>query len=241
MDQASYFLSAAAAFVRGRCRQGFPVALTNEQLASPLQNLCDDQLTAIFQVDAHAGLKLHKFKRTMGLPRVRRVLGTLHSLAPENLLDVGSGRGVFLWPLLEAFRDLAVTAIDAKEQRANDLKAIHLGGVDRLSAYHMDVTKLSFENDAFDVVSMLEVLEHVPAAVQAVAEIVRVARRFIVLSVPSKPDDNPEHIEAHWDELQRHNKTRADSVPASVLRKLVNKLDVPNLTEAHTVDICCNQ
>ena len=53
-----------------------------------------------------AGLKLHRFKRTMDLPRVRAVLGALHGLAPESLIDFGSGRGVFLWPLLDAFPDL---------------------------------------------------------------------------------------------------------------------------------------
>lgn len=41
------------------------------------------------------------FKRTAALPRVRKVLGILHGLGPESVLDVGSGRGVFLCPLLD--------------------------------------------------------------------------------------------------------------------------------------------
>jgi hypothetical protein len=41
---------------------------------------------------------------------------------------------------------------------------------------------------------MLEVLEHIPDYRKAVSEIVRVASEHIVLSVPSKPDNNPEHI-----------------------------------------------
>ena len=42
--------------------------------------------------------------------------------------------------------------------------------------------------------TLLEVLEHIPDAQAALAEAVRVCRRALLLSVPSRPDDNPEHI-----------------------------------------------
>ncbi len=41
---------------------------------------------------------------------------------------------------------------------------------------------------------MLEVLEHIPKAQEALTQAVRVAKRFIIVSVPSKEDNNPEHI-----------------------------------------------
>jgi SAM-dependent methyltransferase len=173
-----YFTALAAAFVRGRMPEVAPLA--------------DDG--ACIVRGAAAGLRLHKFKRNTDLPRVRRVLGVLRGLGPTSLLDVGSGRGTFLWPLLDAFPALQVTAIDADPRRAGDLDAVRRGGVSRLSAHKMNAEAVTFDAGAFDVVTLLEVLEHMHHPELAVAHAVRVARRFVVASVPSKEDDNPEHI-----------------------------------------------
>ena len=40
----------------------------------------------------------------------------------------------------------------------------------------------------------MEVLEHIPDVASAVKNAVRLARRYVVVTVPNKPDDNPEHI-----------------------------------------------
>ena len=42
-----------------------------------------------------AGLKLHRFKKTMGLPRVRAVIGMLRGLSPESLLESGPAAASF--------------------------------------------------------------------------------------------------------------------------------------------------
>jgi 2-polyprenyl-3-methyl-5-hydroxy-6-metoxy-1,4-benzoquinol methylase len=163
-----YFTELAAAFVRG-------------SLGNPDATL-------------EAGLKLHKFKRNTELPRVQRVLGILRGLQPRNLLDIGSGRGTFLWPLLAHFPSLPVTAIDLNERRAADLNAVRKGGIERLSVARMDAQQLAFSARSFDVVTMLEVLEHLPNPQTALNCVMKRARRFVVISVPSRPDDNPEHL-----------------------------------------------
>ena len=187
------FRRLAAAYVRGRlgATSDYPPGLS---LTRPLDALDDAELDAVITAGVEADLRLHRFKRTMELPRVRRVLGILYGMQPENLLDIGSGRGAFLWPLLDAFPALRITALDRLAYRVADMRAVREGGVTALTAEQGDATALPFADRAFDVVTALEVLEHIPDTNRALAEICRVARRFVVISVPSKADNNPEHI-----------------------------------------------
>ncbi len=141
------------------------------------------------------GLKLHRFKRTMELPRVRAVLGVLRGFAPSNLLDIGTGRGVFLWPLLDTFPDLSVTAVEPDPKRRVYLDAVRRGGIERLTVIDADASKLDLAAKCFDAVTALEVLEHQADPLPIAREAVRLAQRAVIVSVPSKPDDNPEHVQ----------------------------------------------
>jgi ubiquinone/menaquinone biosynthesis C-methylase UbiE len=173
-----YSLGLAAAFVRGR--------LPQTRHLPPLEAV---------ETGRRAGLRLHRFKRTTTLPRVRRVLGLLRSLAPDSLLDVAvSGRGAFLWPLLDAFPELRVHAVDQDARHVADIQAVADGGVARLSAACADAAHLPLPDGAFDGAAVLEVLEHVADPTSVADEALRVARRFVVVSVPSRPDTNPGHV-----------------------------------------------
>lgn len=155
------------------------------------------------------GLKQHYFKVREDLPRVQVVLGFMQGIVAAGrcgrLLDVGSGRGAFLFPLLRDFPTLDVTSADILPRRVDLLDCIRQGGIGNLHPVLADICALTLPDRSFDVVTMLEVLEHIPDTVRAVRNAVRLARRYVVVSVPSKPDDNPEHIHLFSNaDLERH-------------------------------------
>src|SRR5262249_19523896 len=96
-------------------------------------------------------------------------------------------------------------------QRVDDLLAVQRGGIAQLSAIKGDATKLHFADRSFAVVTMLEVLEHIPDTNKALSEVCRVARDFVIFSVPSKEDDNPGHIH-HFDQQTLKNLLSARGV-----------------------------
>ena len=184
----------ACAWIRGlSLRTGEPT-LPAGLLATPPEQLSEADRQQILAAGRAMQLKLYRFKDHRDLPRVKRVLGILSGIQPESLLDVGSGRGVFLFPFLRAFPGVPVTSLDLLPHRAELLGDISRGGYPQLTALRQDITTWDMPDKSFDTVTLLEVLEHIPDVQAAVGAAVRLARRCVVLSVPSKPDDNPEHI-----------------------------------------------
>jgi ubiquinone/menaquinone biosynthesis C-methylase UbiE len=178
ITDASHYLALAAAYVRGVVGDG---------------ELDDDAAVARGERD---GLRLHRFKRTSQLPRVRAVLGALRGFGVTSLADLGSGRGVFVWPLLDALPEVVITATDLLAHRARVFAQVARGGVAGLRVVRCDATALPLADRAVDCVTALEVLEHMPGdgPERAAREAIRVARSAVIATVPSHEDDNPEHV-----------------------------------------------
>ena len=138
-------------------------------------------------------LSTFRFKRARLMPRARAALATLTGLWPASILDLGSGRGTSLWPMLEALAQPRVTVVERDSSTARELAQVSRGGLTRLEVVVADAEELPFEDAAFDVASALEVLEHVRDPARAASELRRVVRRALVASVPLGPDDNPDH------------------------------------------------
>jgi hypothetical protein len=180
------FTRLAAAYVRGALGDAAGIR------EAPLDSLSADQRRALIALGLSSGLRLHRFKRTTGLPRVQAVLGILRGIVPAELLDIGSGRRAFLWPLLDAMPDLPVTATDALAQRAADIRRVAEGGLLTLSVAQADAANLPFADGSFDVVTMLDGLGRCPDLAAALRSTLRVARRFAIVSTPEGKGESPE-------------------------------------------------
>ena len=183
-----------SAYIRGYYKNNNLSGLGEELFNKSLLELTDKDIYMLEEFGKKNELKLYYFKEKDVLPRVSVVLGFLRNIYPSSLLDVGSGRGVFLFPLLNEFSDINITSLEILDRRVQLLNNIYNGGVDNLKVIKEDICKVSLSDDSFEVVTMLEVLEHIPNVEEAIKNACRISKNFIIVTVPSKEDNNPEHI-----------------------------------------------
>ena len=190
-----YDIETAAAWVLGHARRtGIPV-LSEKFRLKTVDACSEDDRLRIVTLGREAGLRLYPFKiGTQPLARTRRTIGFLRSIQFETMLDVGSGRGVFLIPVMKEFPWVQVTSLELLEKRVLFLNELSDGGFRQLHAEQGDICNQPFPASSFDVVTLLEVLEHIPEVDKAIKSAVMMAKQYVIVTVPSKSDDNPEHI-----------------------------------------------
>ena len=81
-EQTPLYTRLAAAYVRGKLQHTEDHALA--LFDAPLESLDDAQVEQLIVLGRAHSLRLHRFKRTMGLPRVAKVL-----YVPAHLVAVG--------------------------------------------------------------------------------------------------------------------------------------------------------
>ena len=195
MQERYYTKYAAAAVLGNLIRTKRESLIDGEIFSKSLDELSDKEIEYIFDIAKENDIKLYHFKKSdRHLPRVHKTISFLKGISFDTLLDVGSGRGVFLLPFMEEFPYVKVTSLDILDKRVNMLTDICRGGVETLSVIKADICNANLPENSADVVTLLEVLEHIPNVRAAIRAAVRVARRYVVVTVPSKEDDNPEHI-----------------------------------------------
>lgn len=193
MSEQEYYFTVYAR-IRGYIKR-LGAAFDDSIMQKELCELDDNDKARLIEFARANDIKLYPFKKSdRVLPRVGKVLGFLKSIYFESLLDVGSGRGAFLFPLLDAFTCINVASLDILDKRVQMLSDVALGGVHNLSVRAESICDTPLPENSFDVVCMLEVLEHIPNVKDAIKNAIRVAKNYVVVTVPAKEDDNPEHI-----------------------------------------------
>lgn len=96
----------------------------------------------------------------------------------KTLLDIGCGDGLLL--SLVAERGIAARGLDISE------KGIEKSGAKGLDVAVYDAdSRIPFPDNTFDVVTLLDVLEHVYAPEVLLKEAVRVSKRWVIVGVPN--------------------------------------------------------
>ena len=126
-------------------------------------------------------------------PVVRRLMAgfesTLDALwtqaAPDSILDVGCGEGVLTAQWADRLGERRIVGIDLDDPKLNaEWEQRRRANLE----YRVeDATNLSFADGEFDMATAIEVLEHVPDPERTVSEMARVAKRWLLVSVPREP------------------------------------------------------
>jgi 2-polyprenyl-3-methyl-5-hydroxy-6-metoxy-1,4-benzoquinol methylase len=140
---------------------------------------------------SHAGNVYDKYTTSNPVARLlterfRRHLDDLWRQAgPSTQLDVGCGEGVIVHSWALARPDARFTGLDVEDARLKREWESRL--LPNLSFVCGDAQSLSFDADSFDLVSAIEVLEHLPEPEAALEQMAHISRRHLLVSVPNEP------------------------------------------------------
>jgi 2-polyprenyl-3-methyl-5-hydroxy-6-metoxy-1,4-benzoquinol methylase len=126
-------------------------------------------------------------------PVVKRLMAGFHAsldelwerARPETVLDVGCGEGVLTVEWAERLDDGRVVGIDLDDPKLHAQWEARRR--DNLEFQAAEATSLAFDDDEFQLVAAIEVLEHVPEPEATLSEMARVASDHLLVSVPREP------------------------------------------------------
>lgn len=112
-----------------------------------------------------------------------KIANIVRNLEPETLLDCGAGEGFVSEVLLTEMPALQITGFDVLPESVQLAQLRNPRGTFTTGSIY----EIEQEDDSFDVAVAFEVMEHLHEADKALKEMARVAKNYVVLSVPHEP------------------------------------------------------
>jgi SAM-dependent methyltransferase len=113
----------------------------------------------------------------------RKLIGLLRLIDFSRAVEVGCGEGYGLVRLREKYPSASWQGLDLSPRAVEQARARNKD----IPILTGDVRSLPYPDNSFDLVLCLEVLEHLRDFKLALEEIVRVASKYIIISVPREP------------------------------------------------------
>jgi SAM-dependent methyltransferase len=111
----------------------------------------------------------------------RSKLARIHQDAGVSILDVGCGPGLYLRELSQLGREVA--GVETNSVLVEQARSVG----SQVYQVNLDTDGLTqFDDDSFETVLMLDILEHVESDVRLLKEARRVCRRNVILTVPTR-------------------------------------------------------
>ena len=111
------------------------------------------------------------------------LLREIRKLNPDSILDAGCGEGFTLHKLEEAKIGKKLSGFDFLDTAIQIGKKQYPG----LNLKQGDIYHIDAKPNTYDVVICSEVLEHLERPEEALKELIRVSKKYVVLSVPEEP------------------------------------------------------
>jgi len=99
----------------------------------------------------------------------------------KNLLDIGGGNGFFVELIRKNRYSVDFTVIDGSQTAVEKCREKNINSI----YYDFDGNPLPFKDNSFDVVTCLDVLEHLHYPWKLLEEMKRVSKRYIIISCPN--------------------------------------------------------
>lgn len=105
------------------------------------------------------------------------------SLKPESILDAGCGEGFTMDKLSKSKVGEKLEGIEYSKEAILFGKKLFPD----LKFIQGSVYELPYKNSSFDIVICTEVLEHLEQPTKALKEMLRVSKKYLIISVPNEP------------------------------------------------------